>query len=64
MTPNGKLLLLVTIALSAVSLCAATFGGSETFTQIWMAVVSLSTAVAAGACGAMCLADTLLENEE
>jgi hypothetical protein len=64
MTANGKLLLMVTVVLGVISLCAATFGGSETFTQIWMAIVSVSTAIAAGVCCAMCLIDTLLENEE
>ena len=64
MSANGKILLRLAGFAFAVSFCAATFGGQETFTGIWMAVVSGIALVAACTATLLCLVDTLLENEE
>lgn len=64
MTTNGKILLGVTLIFGAISIGTATLGGSDTFFQIWMAAISISTGIVTGVCGSLCLGDTLLENEE
>lgn len=64
MTMNGKILLGVTIAFLMLGFCASRFGGTDGFRGVWMALLSLGSLVGAIITGSLCLADTLLENEE
>ncbi len=64
MTPNGKLLLTLTAALTATSFCTATFASDETFLGIWMGGVSVISVIGAMLSAVGCIVDILLENEE
>lgn len=64
MSDNGKILLRLAGFAFAISFCAASFGGQDSFVGIWMAVVSGVALIAACCASLMCLVDTLLENEE